>query len=180
MTNDDLQFKKVFLNYLKVINFKLFSMIEVFLALSVSAIVVILLNHTTNHAAASTQIFYLIFTASATILGIVVAGFAIYATVADKQFIVFLHKSNALSGLLFPFWLGSIIWAFLICTSLIFNLPGLNLTCKTLNILVFLFSFFFVLAIGYTISLVGSIFKAGMYRAEFELVTENKQENNTD
>ena len=176
MNKDTVRFFPVLFSYLRSINNKIFSTFEIIIALLVCFFCAWGISIQPSPANALSQLLNVILSMSAVILGIVVAGFAIYATVADKEFIVFLKKANVLKELMFPFWLGAVIWGFVILITLVSYTFSLGVEKVSAFFVALLTTFLFTLSLGFTISLVGSIFKASIYRAEYEYLKQQKNE----
>lgn len=120
----------------------------------------------------------LLFNASITILSLVIAGFAIYASLTDKKFSSFLYKSNAYIGLSFPFWMASILWGIFMLVNGIYLLvlQSIKMDNEIYIILTFYIIIFFCMNMFFTISIVGSIFITGYFRTLFYSQEEEEKE----
>jgi len=111
------------------------------------------------------------------ILSITIASFAVFAAMLDNEFSVFLVETDTYIGLSFPFWVATIIWSIIIGINGFFLLivSALQLPHGIEIILSFPVIIFFCLGICFTLSMVGSIFTIGHYRAKF-YKAKNEQE----
>lgn len=105
--------------------------------------------------------------ASASMLGIVVAGFAILGTVSDRELAYQQYKLGTLATLLFPFWLVSGCWMATLIVGLIHvGLSSMEMLPFPLaRVMLSLVVFAFVFGAVATVRLVGTILKVAYLRA---------------
>lgn len=128
-------------------------------------------------ATATKEMASLVFSASAGLLGVVLAGFAISAAMTDAGFSAFLFRNDKLIDLLSPFWFSSALWAVSMAVSGIVFVSSYAATMLTR---VYPYEAFavvlaFSLALSFTLSLVGNTLKTGFYRAMYQVSVEEEQ-----
>jgi len=153
---------------------KLFNKYEIMVN-AISACLVGLFSYISHNSGIYSIESNTIFTASVAILGIIITGFAVYSTVSDREFIKFLHSIGVLTNLLFPFWLGSVFWAATIFISFISSILSYSLNDIYGSILLGINSLIFFSSITFTISLVGSTFRAAINRGELVLAVDSNK-----
>lgn len=109
---------------------------------------------------------------SAAALSILVAGFAIVASLTDDRFVVFVYRLGVLKKLVFPFWLTGLLWGLAIGTGLV-AVALLDPGCSTspaaataLLVAKSTASFCFSYALAATVRLLGTTLRFLLYRAE--------------
>lgn len=167
-SRDEISFTKLFKKYMSPNGKKrpLFSIWEYIVSIITGGLVGWLIIYTNRPEQFILSIGNLLFGASATILGIVIAGFAVFAAVSDEKFSVFLFENDAWLGISFPFWPAAIMWGIeLLLSGIMVMLSYLILPLWVYGIVSSINAVWFTLALEFTISLFGIILRTTYYRS---------------
>jgi hypothetical protein len=158
---------------------RLFTISELLISIVIAAAVAFVLGaYADNLPEATRDLAGSIFAAAGSLLGVVLAGFAISAAITDAGFSAFLFKYDKLVDILSPFWFCSALWGlttgvsglvyvFTYITPLTMWFP----TAAGLGVLSF------GLSLSFTLSLVGNTLRTGYYRAMYQVGSEPETES---
>lgn len=150
---------------------RLWSGWELALAIAMGTGLFCILRNEPNSLISLDKLAGLIFAASASVMGIAVAGFAISTAVLSGSFSNLLMQERILDKILFPFWFNSVLWMVsLFSSGVFFVFEEFTTNWVVTTVLASLSVVVFSLSVSFTVSMVGVVLKLTLLRGHFEQV----------
>lgn len=168
----ELTFIKMFIKYCR--NNELITIFHLLLSIIIGNVIIWI---TINYIDSLFSLYSILFTISVSIFAVLITAFGLFAAITDISFLRIIYEMNELTNFLFPFWLTSVLWTGCIIISMLGQIVWPNASNNAdLNIGILSISIYIVIiAIGYTLGLIGDIIRTTIIKVQMDYYKENIQ-----